>query len=105
MLDESAIAPDFVKLAPEVSEMFEWAHMLHRQIYDILADERIPDSQRDARVASCRVLSIPARPGAQLQTEGHGADGRPTVLTRVSKKISEVQRAHLVVSLVSDGAL
>lgn len=50
ILDESAIGPDFARLAPEVQEMFEWAHMLHRQIYDVLADERIPDAQRDTRV-------------------------------------------------------
>src|SRR6476659_2183881 len=31
--------------------MFEWAHMLHRQIYDVLADERIADRDRDARVS------------------------------------------------------
>lgn len=50
-LDEGAIAPEYVKLAPEAAEMFEWAHMLHRQIYDILADERISDRDKDARVA------------------------------------------------------
>jgi hypothetical protein len=31
--------------------MFEWAHMLHRQIYDVWADEDIPLSQKDERVA------------------------------------------------------
>ncbi len=50
ILDESAIGPEFAKLAPEASEMFQWAHMLHRQLYDVLADERIPDSKRDAQV-------------------------------------------------------
>lgn len=50
-LDESAIAPEYAKLTPEVVEMFEWAHMLHRQIYDVLADERIADRDKDARVA------------------------------------------------------
>jgi hypothetical protein len=51
MLDESAIAPEFSKLAPEALEMFEWAHMLHRQIYDVLADERVKPEDKDARVA------------------------------------------------------
>lgn len=51
MLDESAIGPEFSKLAPEVHEMFEWAHMLHRQIYDVLADERVMPEDKDARVA------------------------------------------------------
>jgi hypothetical protein len=50
-LDESAIGPEWTKLAPEAREMFEWAHMLHRQIYDVLADERISSGDKDARVA------------------------------------------------------
>jgi hypothetical protein len=49
-LDEHAIAPRYAVLAPEVVETFEWAHMLHRQLYDVLADSRIPDGQRDVRV-------------------------------------------------------
>ena len=51
MLDESAIGPEWAKLAPEMLMMFEWAHMLHRQIYDVWADERIPLAQKDERVA------------------------------------------------------
>jgi hypothetical protein len=51
MLDEAAIGPEFSKLAPEALEMFEWAHMLHRQIYDVLADERVKPEDKDARVA------------------------------------------------------
>ena len=49
--EEAALAPRFVRLAPEVAATFEWAHMLHRQIYDVWADERIPMEQKDARVA------------------------------------------------------
>ena len=49
-LDEAAIAPEWEKLAPEVAQMFDWAHMLHRQIYDVWADDRIPESAKDARV-------------------------------------------------------
>lgn len=51
MLDESAIGPEWAKLAPETLMMFEWAHMLHRQIYDVWADERIPENRKDERVA------------------------------------------------------
>lgn len=47
---ERAVAPLYARLAPEAMEMFDWAHLLHRQVYDILADERIADSERDARV-------------------------------------------------------
>jgi len=50
-LDEAAIAPQWVKLAPEVAAMFDWAHMLHRQIYDVWTDDRIPGSDKDAQVA------------------------------------------------------
>jgi hypothetical protein len=50
-LEESAIGPTYVRLVPEVKAMFEWAHILHRQIYDVWADERIPDAKKDARVA------------------------------------------------------
>jgi hypothetical protein len=34
--------------------MFEWAHLFHRQLYDIWSDDRLNPSQRDAEVA--RVL-------------------------------------------------
>jgi hypothetical protein len=51
MLDEAAIGPEWAKLAPEVLMMFDWAHMLHRQIYDIWADDRIKPADKDAAVA------------------------------------------------------
>lgn len=54
-LDGTAIAPGFTKLAPEVHLTFEWAHMLHRQIYDVLADERVRPADKDAHVE--RVLA------------------------------------------------
>ena len=50
-LEESAIGPSYVRLVPEVKQMFEWAHLLHRQIYDVWGDERIPDREKDARIA------------------------------------------------------
>jgi hypothetical protein len=50
-LDEHAIAPGYATLAPELAASFEWAHMLHRQLYDVLEDPRIPDRERDARVS------------------------------------------------------
>jgi len=49
-LDEEAIAPEWSKLAPEVAAMFDWAHMLHRQLYDVWTDDRIAPSAKDARV-------------------------------------------------------
>jgi hypothetical protein len=50
-LEEGAIEIAYAKLAPEAKVMFDWAHILHRQIYDVLGDERIPDSEKDGRVA------------------------------------------------------
>jgi hypothetical protein len=49
-LPEEAIEPEYAKLAPEAKLMFEWAHMLHRQIYDVWADERLSPPQKDAKV-------------------------------------------------------
>jgi hypothetical protein len=50
-LEEGAIEIAYAKLAPEAKVMFEWAHILHRQIYDVLADERLTQAQKDAQVA------------------------------------------------------
>lgn len=50
-LEEAAIAPGYSRLVPEAKMMFEWAHVLHRQIYDVLADERLTDAQRDLQVS------------------------------------------------------
>ena len=50
-LEEAAIAVRYSKLVPEAKAMFEWAHILHRQIYDVLADERLSASRKDAEVA------------------------------------------------------
>ncbi len=49
-LEEAAIEVAYAKLAPEAKMMFDWAHLLHRQIYDAWADERLTVSQKDARV-------------------------------------------------------
>ena len=50
-LEEGAIEIQYAKLVPEVKEMFEWAHVFHRQLYDIWADDRIPEAEKDTRVA------------------------------------------------------
>jgi hypothetical protein len=47
-LEEHAIGPTYATLLPEVAGMFEWAHMLHRQLYDVLADHRLSVAQRNA---------------------------------------------------------
>ncbi len=45
-LVEEAIEPRYARLAPEAKAMFEWAHILHRQVYDILADERLDEAAK-----------------------------------------------------------
>lgn len=50
-LEEAAIEPRYARLAPEAKVMFDWAHLLHRQLYDVLADERLDWPARDAEIA------------------------------------------------------
>jgi len=50
-LEEAAIQVQYAKLAPEAKVMFDWAHVLHRQVYDVWSDERIPLQEKDTRVA------------------------------------------------------
>ncbi len=46
-LVEDAVEPMYSRLAPEAKMMFEWAHILHRQVYDVLADERLDEAAKD----------------------------------------------------------
>ena len=50
-LEEAAIEVEYARLVPEVKVMFDWAHLLHRQIYDVWADERLGEAAKDATVA------------------------------------------------------
>jgi hypothetical protein len=50
-LEEAAIEVEYAKLVPEAKMMFDWAHVLHRQTYDVWADERIPLEQKDRHMA------------------------------------------------------
>ena len=50
-LEEGAIEVAYAKIAPEAKAMFDWAHVLHRQVYDVWADERVPITEKDARIA------------------------------------------------------
>lgn len=49
---EETVAPESVKVAPRLNRAFDWTHILHRQIYDILAT-RLPfhEKQRYIREA------------------------------------------------------
>jgi alcohol dehydrogenase class IV len=50
-LEEVAIEIQYARMAPEAKQMFEWAHVLHRQSYDVLADERLSQAQKDEEMA------------------------------------------------------
>ena len=50
-LEEGAIEVAYAKLAPEAKMMFDWAHLFHRQVYDVWADERISPADKDTKVA------------------------------------------------------
>ena len=47
---EEVIEPAYAKLAWKAKQMFDWAHILHRQVYDAYADERLTPSARDSLV-------------------------------------------------------
>jgi hypothetical protein len=48
-LEERAIGQRYATLVPELLAMFEWAHILHRQLYDVMADERLTPAERESR--------------------------------------------------------
>ena len=47
---EEAVMPSYAKAAWRAKQMFDWAHLLHRQIYDINSDERVDARARDTLV-------------------------------------------------------
>jgi hypothetical protein len=44
---EEVVMPSYAKLAWRAKMMFDWAHILHRQVYDVYSDERLTPAQRD----------------------------------------------------------
>lgn len=53
------VSPEFSKLAWKATNIFDWADMLHEQLYDILADERIKDKKKAYDEAIAYYLSQP----------------------------------------------
>jgi len=47
---EEVIEPTYAKLAWRAKLMFDWAHVLHRQIYDVYADELIHEAEKDSLI-------------------------------------------------------
>jgi hypothetical protein len=82
-LADEAIAPDFAKLVPEIAAIFDWAHMLHRQLYDVLSDSRIEPQAQAARVRELLVY-YSSRPDLALSRHPKSMslmDGQPYSLT------------------------
>jgi hypothetical protein len=49
-IPEEAVMPRYARLAWRAKETFDWAHLLHRQIYDIYADPRLTDAAKDSLI-------------------------------------------------------
>lgn len=47
---EEVVMPAYAKEAWRAKLMFDWAHVLHRQIYDAYADHRLTPAQRDTLI-------------------------------------------------------
>jgi hypothetical protein len=58
-MPERAFMPRYARLVPLAKEMFEWAHILHRQAYDILADDRVADRDAAMEELLAHYLSSP----------------------------------------------
>jgi hypothetical protein len=47
---EEAVMPRYAKLAWRAKQMFDWAHILHRQIYDVYSDHGLTRAQQDSLI-------------------------------------------------------
>ena len=47
---EEAVMPQYAKVAWRAKMMFDWAHLLHRQVYDVYADDRLAPAERDSLI-------------------------------------------------------
>lgn len=67
-LVEEAIEPMYARLAPEAKAMFEWAHILHRQVYDVLADESLDAAAKERELARMQAYYL-SRPALAFSTK------------------------------------
>ncbi len=67
-LDEAAVGPDYAKLVPELVALFDWAHVFHRQLYDIWSAPGVTDARRDDQVAAA-LRYYRSRPDLALSTK------------------------------------
>ena len=47
---EEAVMPSYARRMWRAKQMIDWAHVLHRQIYDVYADDRLAMPQRDSLI-------------------------------------------------------
>jgi hypothetical protein len=66
-LEERAIAPTYTTVVPELLAVFDWAHMLHRQLYDVLADEQLDSASREIQTRAL-LRYYTSRPDLALST-------------------------------------
>lgn len=57
--DEAFIAPTFHRLVWEVQNVFDWAHQLHRDLYDLFAAENVVDKEAAYREILAYYLAQP----------------------------------------------
>jgi hypothetical protein len=76
-LEERAVGPTYTSHYPEAAATFEWAHMLHRQVYDIIAAYPLASEERERRLrAALRYyrsrpdLALSAQPKSMELMEG-----------------------------------
>ncbi|HEX7980107.1 MAG TPA: hypothetical protein VF461_15970 [Gemmatimonadaceae bacterium] len=76
-LEERAVGPTYTSNYPEAVATFEWAHMLHRQVYDIIAAYPLATEERERRMrAALRYyrsrpdLALSAQPKTMELMEG-----------------------------------
>ncbi len=67
-LEERAVGPTYATNYPEVVETFEWAHMLHRQVYDIIAANPLAGEERERRLRAA-LRYYRSRPDLALSAE------------------------------------
>jgi hypothetical protein len=64
---EEAVMPGYAKQAWQAKQMFDWAHVLHRQIYDAYADTRRTAAQQDSLIERLTDYYL-SRPGIAFST-------------------------------------
>lgn len=75
-MPEASFMPQYARLVPRAKGMFEWAHILHRQSYDVLADPDLTEEERDAAMGELLAfyrssdLAFPVEPkGMEIMDE------------------------------------